>query len=202
MSGETLNTMTDGKPSVIIYETGSGVVAHITPLNLATLKAIQVRAADLHPYPDKAPYQKPEENAFVEGQMTAAEDNPEYIAACKVIDVERAQWADRTIFSYAVKFPKYPTRESLVAAFSDKLSYLRGIAELPEDDYEATLHHLVLTWEPIANRREADYVRCIQLACQTIALTPDEVTAGIRFFRPVLPERAAGAVARPPRSLS
>lgn len=202
MSGETLNNMTDGRPSVIIYETGSGVVAHITPLNLATLKAIQVKAADMHPYPDKAPYQKPEENAFSPGQMTAAEDNPDYVAACKVVDSERAQWADRTIFAFAVKFPKYPTRESLIAAFSDKLSDLRAIAVLPDDDYEAVLHHLVLTWQPIGYPREADYVRCIQLACQTIALTPDEVTAGIRFFRPVLPERTAGTMARTPRSVS
>ncbi len=186
MSGETLNTMTDGKPSVIIYETGSGVVAHITPLNLATLKAIQVRAADLHPYPDKAPYQKPEENAFVEGQMTAAEDNPQYVVDCKAVDIQRAQWADRTIFSYAVKFPKYPTREALVAAFSDKLSYLRGIAELPEDDYEAIIHHIILIWQPMGRPHEADYSCCIRLACQSILLTPSEVHEGIKFFRPQL----------------
>jgi len=192
-------TDTDGRPVKIVYETYSGVIFHITPINLATLRAIQLKAADTFPYPDKEPYQIPDpvEVAFVEGQASKAEDNPEYIVACKAVDHERAQWTDRAIFSYAAKCPKYPTPEALVEAFRPQLDALREIAVLPEDDYEAVLLHLVLTWNQVGvdNNRDlkpasSDFSRIIQLAIQTVALTPGEVSTGIRFFRPHLqPDR-------------
>ena len=183
----------DGRPVKIIYECQSGVIAHITPLNIATLRAIQLKATDLFPYPDKAPYQKPEENAFVEGTLTPAEDNPEYVAKVREIDSQRAQWADKAIFNYAAKFPKYPTKQALVDAYREQLNELRQIANLPEDDYEAVMLHLVLTWNQLATDSNknivdvgSDFKRIIQLAIQTVALTPAEVQAGIRFFRPYL----------------
>ena len=191
-------TDNEGRPTVIIYETQSGVLYHITPLSLPTLRAIQLKAADRFPYPDKKPYQVPDpvEVAFSEGQVSAAEDNPDYIAACREVDSERARWVDRAIFDYAAHCPKYPTKEALVMAFKAKLENLREIANLPDDDYEAVLFHLVLTWNQLATNEDnklvtagSDYIRIIQLAIQTVALTPDEVTAGIRFFRPRLSER-------------
>jgi hypothetical protein len=192
-----------GRPAITIYETQSGVVAHITPVNLPTLRAVQLKAADLFPYPDKKPYQKPEENGFSDNQMTPAEDNPQYLADCAAVDAQRKTWADRAIFDYAVRFPKYPTPQDLVAGFMPQLISLRKIANLPDDDYEAVLFHIVLTWnQPTVDENNKlavaanEYGRLIQLAIQTVALTPDEVTAGIRFFRPVLSERAAGRVAR------
>lgn len=188
----------DGKPVVIIYEAQSGVNFHITPLSLPTLRAIQSKAKDKFPHPDKRPYQQPEENAFVEGQLTPAEDNPDYVAACADVDAERGQWVDRTIFNFAVRCPKYPTKEAMVAGYRVQLDALREIANLPDDDYEAVLFHLVLTWNQLATNSEnklvtsgSDYARIIQLAIQTVALTPDEVTAGIRFFRPVVSRRGA-----------
>lgn len=190
--GESVN----GRPALIVYETFSGVVFHITPVNLPTLRAIQLKAEDLFKYPDPKPYQQPEENAFSDGQLTPPEDNPEYVAACHKIDAERAQWADRAIFDYAVRCPKYPRPEDLVTAFKDELAKLRQIAVLPEDDYEAVLLHLVLSWNQVgldSNKEfrpaSSDYSRIIQLAIQTIALTPAEVQDGVRFFRPQLSRR-------------
>lgn len=186
----------DGRPAVVVYEAQSGVIFYITPINLATLRAIQLKAADMFSYPDQHPYQQLEENAAVEGQLTPAEDNPAYIKDCQAVDGQRTQWADRAIFDYAVRMPKYPTRIDLIAAFAEQLARLRTIALLPEDDYEAVLFHIVLTWNQPA--RDADdrltvtsteYGRILQLAIQTVALTPDEVTAGVRFFRPYLSER-------------
>lgn len=192
----------EGRPSLIIYETQTGVIEHIKPINLATLRAIQLKAADLFPYPDKKPYQHQEENAFAEVQLSPAEDNPEYLLACKAVDAERAQWVDRAIFNFAVRFPKYSTRQALIDAFAEELKALREIAVLPEDDYEAVVFHLVLSWNQVgvSNSQFApvssDFSRSVQLAIQTVALTPDEVTAGVRFFRPHIPERRAGTAAR------
>lgn len=191
MSDNGSKPATEGRPVVIKYDCYSGVIAHITPLNIPTLKAIQLKAKTRFPYPDKRPFQTEEENAFTPGQLTAAEDNPDYVAACRVVDRERALWVDRTIFDWSVSFPQFKTHDEMVAWFKPKLNALREIAELPEDDYEAVLFHLVLVWnQPGLNKQKeltveaSEYNRLIQLAIQGVALTPAEVTEGIRFFRP------------------
>lgn len=198
MSANGLNAAeSDGRPIVIVHELQSGVIAHVTPINIPTLKGIQLKAKEKLPYPDKALYQLPEENGFVPGQMTAAEDNPDYVTECQRIDHERDVWADRAIFDYAVRFPKYPSKEAMVTAFRERLAALREIAVLPEDDFEAILFHLVLTWnQPGYNQDKmmiasiSEYNRLVHLAIQTVALTPAEVTDGVRFFRPVLSANA------------
>ena len=201
MSGHDV-TQQDGRPVIIVHETYSGVMVHITPVNLPTLRAVQLKAQDLFPYPNKTQYQQPEENGFAPGQLTSAEDNPQYGIDCRAVDVERKVWTDRAIFDYAVRFPKYPTREALVDAFKAQLDRLRQIAKLPDDDDEAVLFHLVLTWNQPALDEDNklavasnEYGQIIKLAIQTLALTPDEVTAGIRFFRPVLSERSTRKLA-------
>ena len=196
-------TDVDGRPSLIVYEAMSGVIFHVTPINLPTLRAIQLKAQDLFPYPDKEPFNHPVENAFVEGMTEGAEENPEYIKLCLAVDRERAVWADRAIFDYAAHCPKYPTKDDLIRAFAGQLVRLREIANLPEDDYEAVIFHLVLTWnEPALDDQEhlkvrsSDYSRIIQLAVQTVALTPEEVTAGVRFFRPYVQRDSTRKMAR------
>jgi len=183
----------EGRKALIVYETYSGIIFHITPLNLPLLRAIQLKAQDTFPYPDKAPYQQPEENSFADNQLTPAEDNPEYVAACLKVDSERAQWTDRAIFDYATHCPAFPTPEDMVAAFKDELAKLRKIATFDKDDsdYDIVLKHLVLSWNQVGvdsdknlKPTSSDYSRIIQLAIQTVALTPGEVITGIRFFRP------------------
>lgn len=191
MSDNGTRMATEGHPVVIQYDCYSGVMAHITPLNIPTLKAIQLKARTRFPYPDPRPYQVEEENAFIPGTLSKAEDNPQYVADCKAVDRERALWVDRTIFDWAVSFPQFKTRDEMVAWFRPKLNALREIAELPTDDYEAVLFHLVLVWnQPGLNAKKeltveaSEYNRLIQLAIQGVSLTPAEVTDGIRFFRP------------------
>jgi hypothetical protein len=173
----------DGRPSIIIYETQSGVIFHITPLSLPTVKAIQLKSQDVYPYPDKAPYQVPDpvEVAFAPGQVSAAEDNPEYVAACKKVDSERVKWTGKAIFRYAAKMPKYPTKESLLEAYGERLAQLKEIAVLEadadDDDYDLIVLNFVLTGHD-------DYSKIFQLAVQQLALTPEEISNGIRFFRP------------------
>lgn len=185
-------TDTEGRPIQYIYETQGGVIFHVTPINLATLKAIQLKAADKYPYPDPEPFQVPDpaDVSFAPGQTSKAEDNPLYVNECKAVDRERKQWVDRTIFDYCVTCPKYPSREALVAGFRTKLDRLRTIATLPDDDYEAVLFHLVLTWNNVLVDSKGlsvganEYGHIMELAIQTVALTPSEVAAGVRYFRP------------------
>lgn len=174
----------NGRPSVFVYEALSGTIFHVTPINLPTLRAIQLKAQDLYPYPDPKPYQieDPSEVAFTPGQVSRAEDNPDYVTACKVVDLERAKWADRAIFDYAVTCPKYPTQDAMVQAFKPQLDKLRKIAKFEDTDseYDIVLLHLVLTGN---EGGLSDYVRIIRLAIQAVALAPAEVAQGIRFFR-------------------
>jgi len=175
----------EGRPSIIIYETFSGVIFHITPLSLPTVRAIQLKAADIYPYPDKSPYQVPDpvEVAFADGQKSRAEDNPDYIEACKKVDSERVKWVGKTVFKYAAKMPKYPTEESLLNAYGEQLKALKEIAILDNEDsdYDNIILNFVLTG---AN----DYATIFQMAVQQVALTPEEVSAGIRFFRARIPK--------------
>lgn len=186
-------TDTEGRPVKFIYECFSGVIFYVTPISLATLRAIQLKAMAFFPYPDKEPYEVLEdpETSFDPNQKLPAEVNPEYQALCRVVDKERKNWADRAIFNYTVECPKYPTHEALVTAFKPQLDKLRKIAELPEDDYEAVLFHLVFTWNQVALNEKQQYTpagneygRIIDLAIQTVALSEEEVIAGIRYFRP------------------
>lgn len=184
---------TQGRPSIFIYETLSGVIFHITPISLPTLRAIQLKAQDLSPYPDPAPFRIPDpvDVAFTPGQASRAEDNPEYIKLCEAIDAERKQWSDRAMFDYCTKMPKYPTHEDLVVAYSEPLKALRKIAKIDLDDYETVLFHIVLSWNQVAKNDNGnlvqvnnEYGRILQLIIQTVALSAAEVAAGIRFFRP------------------
>lgn len=179
-------TDVDGKPSVIVWESAAGVVFHITPVNLATLRAIQLKAADIYPYPDAKEYEIKEnpETAFDPNQVLPASKNPEYLKLCLEVDAERDKWADRAIFDYAVTTPKYVNRDDLIEAFKSQLGKLRKIANLPDDDYEAVMFNIVLSGqERVNNRWVTDYNRVVGMAIQTFALTASEVAAGIRFFR-------------------
>lgn len=170
----------DGRPALIVHECLSGVIFHITPLSLPTLRAIQLKAQDIYPYPDKAPYQVPDpvEVAFTEGQMSKAEDNPDYIEACKAVDTERSKWVDKTVFTYAAKMPKFPTKEAVLSTYSEPLKALKEIAvfDAEDDDYDLIMLNFILTGN-------TDYVTIIRLAVQAVALSAEEVSAGIRFFR-------------------
>lgn len=182
-------TDVEGKPSLIIYEAQSGVVFHILPINLATLRAIQLKAAELHPYPDPKPYEVKEnpETSFDPNQVIPATKNPEYLKLCLEVDNQRNEWADRAIFDYAVTMPKYPNPEDLVAAYQKQLTKLRKIAVLPEDDYEAVLFNIVLSGnqrrEDGSNKWVTDYQRIVLTAIQNFALTAPEVAEGVRMFR-------------------
>lgn len=184
------NLQKDGQPVIIVYECNSGVVFWVTPINLPTLRAIQLKARSLFPDVDKTPYQQPQENAFSEGQLTPAEDNPDYLKAVAELDAERSRWIKLAVFKYAAKMPKFPTEQDLIQAYQFQLAKLREIADLPADDYEAIMFHIVLSWNQVGEDSDGklthtdnDFNRIYQLCIQTVALEPSEVTAGIRFFR-------------------
>lgn len=199
LNGAAKGELTEGRPAIFIYEALSGVIFHITPINLPTFRAIQLKAQDLFPYPEKQPYEiaVPNNVSFEPNQVEPAESNPAYIAACQAVEKERKYWVDRAVFNYAVKCPKYPTPQALVEGFKSQLEALRAISKIDKDDYETVLFHIVLSWNQPAKNKDTgaitvtsnEYGRIIEMAVQTVALSAPEVSAGIRFFRPYLSER-------------
>jgi len=171
---------TEGRPGIIIYEALSGVIFHITPISLAVARAIELSVNDKIPYPDPKPYQveDPSEVAFTPGQVSRAEDNPDYIEAKKAIDLQRMKQWDKIVFEYCAKMPKYPTRESLINDFKSQLDDLKKIAKFKadDDDYDIIMLSFVLTGN-------LDFAHINRLATQQTALAPAEVAQGIRFFR-------------------
>lgn len=203
-----------GNPSLIVYETKSGVVCHIQPLNIATLRAIKLRASELYPYPDKADYPVTLQGSFVTAEaqkaaeIEAADSNPEYQKACRLIDIDRDAFENVAILDIAVKFvkrhesgqsPEYYTGSELEDRFAGQLLKLRKYADLPKNDYEAVVWHCVFNGNRLIPHRESgaltavdsDFAYVKQLAIQQIPLSHSEVMAGIRYFQYPVPGKPA-----------
>lgn len=199
-----------GMPSLIVYECKSGVVCHITPINIATLSAILIHIQDILPFPDKAAYALPLEGSFVseevkkQAELDAAESNPEYIKACDDVRSERLKLENNAILDLSVRFlkefnseekPIYYTPEELIERFALPLSKLRKYADLPDSDYEAVIWYLVFSGNTLRRRPDnakleavnGDFAYIKELAIQQIPLSHAEVMAGIRYFRYSLP---------------
>lgn len=173
---------TQGRPVVVIYETLSGVVIHVTPLSVFTITAIGERAEELFPYPDPAPYELPLENAVSETVRLPADDNPEYKKLKQPIDAERMEWQVQAVIDLACSYPAFPSREHMLAHFRPALERLKKVANLPDDEWQAVLMHCVFT-----GRGERQTVIDIASQHKAVPLTPDEVVDGIRFFRAQIP---------------
>lgn len=180
--------------TIIRHRTMSGVMCHITPLNIATLKAIRMKAAEVYPYPDKEPYRLPLENVASPDIKDDAENNPAYREVVQGVNEQRQEFEDKAIIALAVKFPDYPTPDDLVRHFAVELMNLRKFATLPDDDYEATLEYCVFSGNKVAVQRnkegkietitayDRDFDQIKNMALQYVPLSLAEVTQGIRFL--------------------
>lgn len=183
MSDE-LNT---GRPSVIVYETVSGVMVHITPLSIFTVQSIRDRAEKEFPYPDPDPYRMPLENAADPSIKLPAEDNPEYKAVCKPIDQERVDWRVLMTLELACAFPAFESREAMLAHYRPQLEKLRKATLMDGDEWQNVLNFCVFT-----GRGDKQVVYSLATQDAAIPLTPAEVVEGVRFFRVDVSGRRTG----------
>lgn len=167
-----------GYPSVIVYETLSGMIVHVTPPSAFTIKAIKLRAEELFPYPDPAPYETPIENAVDPSIKQSAWDNPAYQALCVPIDAERTRWIVATAIDLACSYPAFPDQNHMLAHFRPQLEKIKAVVPLDEDEWQAVLKHCVFT-----GFKDRQTVFDLTIQSQQIPLTPGEVVEGMRFFR-------------------
>lgn len=174
-----------GYPSVIVFETMSGVIVHIAPPSAFTVQAIKQRAEELFPYPDPAPYELPIENAADPSIKMSAGENPEYKALCAPIDAERTRWIVAAMIDLACSYPAFPDQNHMLAHFRPQLEKIKAIASLDEDEWQAVLKHCVFT-----GVRDRQTVFDLAMQSKNIPLTPGEVVEGIRFFWTTLQKQA------------
>lgn len=178
------NTNPEAVPTAIEYITQSGVEIRITPLSIFTISAIKTASEQRLPYPDKADYQ-------VASELTAtgylpAEENEDYIEACKEVDKQREFWRNDAYIELACAYPQYPTRETMIDHFAPRLRQLEKYIELSGEDWKDTLEHCVFTKTTMTARAlRNERVDVIALAAQQseIPLSMPEVMDGLRLFR-------------------
>lgn len=64
--------------NLIRHSVKSGLTFELTPLTLLGQQHFKDRAKELYPDPDPTPYEHPMPDAFIEGDKTAAKDDPAY----------------------------------------------------------------------------------------------------------------------------
>lgn len=197
---------TEGNPTVIIHETLSGVIIHITPLSIFTIKALDSKADSQFPYPDPVPFQVASET-FASGFIPASE-NPEYKTLCEAVDNEREEWKANAILELCCEFPKWETRNDMIAHFRPRLEEMRKFIDLGTDEWQNVLQHCVFTGTSAvySNGKEVRVVErlmVVHLAKQNgnIPLTPAEVVDGLKFFRVEVSRNGTGRMAGQARGL-
>lgn len=194
-SNGTTDSKSDGVglPTVIEYETQSGVLIYVTPLSLFTIQAIVNKSEVEYPYPSEVDYREPSE-LFASGFLPASE-NPEYQALCKAVDEQRLTWQNDAFIELACAYPQFENHLAMMVHFRPRLEELRPYVQLDADEWKNVLEHCVFTGtldvldENGKRVRTTERFRVIQLARQNanVALTMSEVVGGLRVFRLSVP---------------
>lgn len=170
--------MSDNKivETFVEYLPLSGIRMHITPVNAAVVKAIAVKGESLLPYPDATPYRHELPPPDAPGALSDPMDDPDYAAQVKKVDRQRNDRLNNALIDYAVTYPDFTDRAALISYFAPQREELRKIADLPDDNWEVTLNHIILSGA-------GDYNTVVHLCVQSLELTGGEIADGIRCFR-------------------
>lgn len=164
-----------GRKKVVVYETDSGVIIHVTMIATSTIKLMDKRAQEVYPTPDPKPFEAPLPNAENEGVVIPATDNPEYVKLLNAVDVDRNNWMARWVFDTALEYPDGIT--ALVERFKGKLEHMRDTLDssLDPTDWNTVFEHC------IADKTEQ--LVLFRIAMNQAELEEVEVAEAFRFFR-------------------
>ena len=176
----------DVQEKLIEIALDSGETVYVRPLSPFALQAIDEAARQAFPPPDKKAYEKPLSDIVpnaMPGVMAQAEDNPDYQAALKANKADvNGRMIELTLRSgVIVDTPE--GREATIARYAERLSRLRELIPLPDDDWLAVSLYCLL-----ASYRDRAKIASIVIN----PLTDAEVRSAIRSFRyPVQRNRPA-----------
>lgn len=175
----------------IEHITASGVVAWITPLAGHAFAALQQRARELHPDPDKAAYEEPHPDG-IDGAVIPAEDNPNYVRLKDEAERARNLHVLKATRDLCVQFPifkgddftgQYYGKDELMDYFADRREQLSQYFTLPADTWEATYTYCILS-----SPQDAQIIT--QIATDQLPVMEVEVAGAMRLFRPYIQRNA------------
>lgn len=154
----------------------SGEIVRVAPLSIYVVRALQDKAEELFPFPDKTKYEKPVDTkkAIEPGQMIPASENPEYR---KLYD-EAAENQQRYVSDRSIDLSVEPAlgREVMIEKYKDRIAQMRDMMTLPDDAWSATLRFCV-----IGSRQ--DYTRIATAIMGQALPKEEEILDGMRIFR-------------------
>lgn len=134
---------------------------------------------DANPELDKKQYERPvpEDEATIPGQTLSAESNPAYQDAMRARLQARSEYLVR---AYILGYTDFPDNDEadLIARFERVIKGKRKVMSLPDDPWEATLFHAILT-------TEEEKQQIINAVEKTLAVAIEDVIDSVAIFRPV-----------------
>lgn len=164
----------------------SGEYVYVQPLSIYVVRALQDKAEEKHPSPDKTEYEKPvdDDKALEPGLMIPAESNPDYQKAYDEAAEKRSQWTNDQAVLLCIN--PVEGQDTLIKKYKARVQQLRDLMPIPEDEWEATLKCCIMG-------STDDYGRVITAIRGSGAPREDEIRDGMRIFRPLVRKT------RPPR---
>lgn len=166
-----------GRPKVIEIELDSGVMVHVTPLNLWVYQQLQEAAAEQFPDPDKTPYEEDLPDAATPDIKIPAEENPDYQEAIAAQHSQRVNFILEWLLRRSLKFPE--GEDALRERFSGLVNDLKDIRPALDLDDWMTFVKCILV-SPV----EFNIINAI--VQDRLPITEVEVREAYRLFRPEL----------------
>lgn len=172
-------------PKVTEILLDSGIRVHVAPLSRYQRNALQERAEQIYPMPDKTLYEEElSEDVAIPGTKIPAEENPEYQNEVGLVLRARSEFISTHMMNLCLTYPDFPGgKEELIAYFATDIAAQREIMNLPDDPWEATLRFAII--RSVADERDTgDIIR------ESFPITESEVSEAIRVFRPAISREA------------
>lgn len=162
------------------FELHSGVVLTVTPLTGFAVRALHARAAELHPEPERTPFEVEIKDALIKGTKMRAEDSPEWLALMNVV-LKRRQQAQIGLLLDATL--AVDNRAELIAPYLPTATAIRDALENTPAGAAMVSDFITVLIGNLAEEFEVSAL--VRLAQGATPLTDAEIIDGWRYFRPM-----------------
>lgn len=163
--------------TLVEMQLDSGEIVLIRRLSPFARQALLNRAEEIHPSPDKKPFERPLSDITpnaMPGVMMAAEENPDYKAALQTAKIAQMKWFNDAVIQSGVVADSKEGRELTIERFRPRLQSLRELMSLPDNEWLATVLYGMIT-------TKEDRIRIVKAAIET--LTEEDIRLAMRSFR-------------------
>lgn len=154
----------------------SGEIVYVQPLSIYLVRALQDKAQELFPFPDKTQYEKTldDAKAIEPGQVIPAEDNPEYQKLYDIAAEKQQNYVNEKCIALSVE--PVQGRQVMIKKYKARIVQMREMMTLPDDEWDATLRFCILT-------SRADFNKVTEAIMGRGLPREEEILNGMRIFR-------------------